>query len=167
MVLLLPVGTAIDLANTLDFVCTISARVLKKFIQKKIYSCGVCVCVGLKAHKVQYQGIFPVDLYYPLPVRHWAILLSYTITFSFSIRIRHYSIQKLPKSNNEKNKNVKSQKKKEMFFASLKVRTRTRTATQSTTHFIHFPPFVLSYLCLCDPPRPVGILVQAQLSSCA
>lgn len=125
------------------------------------------VCVGLKAHKVQYQGMLPVDLYYPLLLRHRAILLRYTITFSFSIPIRHYSIQKLPKSSNEKNKNVKKSEKKETFFASLKVRTRTRTATQSTTHFIHFPPFVLYYLCLCDPPCRVGILVQAKLSSCA
>jgi hypothetical protein len=166
MVLLLPVGTAIDLANTLDFVCTISARVLKKFIQKKIYSCGVCVCVGLKAHKVQYQGMFPVDLYYPLLLRHRAILLSYTITFRFSIRIRHYSIQKLPKSSNEKNKNVKSQKKKKCSSLRLKC-ARAPVLQPSPTHFIHFPPFVLSYLCLCDPPCRVGILVQAKLSSCA
>jgi len=139
---------------------------LEKIHPKKIYSCGVCVCVGLKAHKVQYQGMFPVDLYYPLLLRHRAILLSYTITFSFSIRNRHYSIQKLPKSSNEKNKNVKSQKKKKCSSLRLKC-ARAPVLQPSPTHFIHFPPFVLSYLCLCDPPCRVGILVQAKLSSCA
>lgn len=154
MVLLWPVGTAIDLANTLDFVCTISARVLKKFIQKKIYSCGVCVCVGLKAHKVQYQGIFPVDLYYPLPVRHWAILLSYTITFSFSIRIRHYSIQKLPKSNNEKNKNVKSQKKKKCSSLRLKcARAPVLQPSPPPTSYIFPLLSFLTFVCVIPHAR--------------